>query len=371
MDSPLNLFLDETSYVLANPHWSEELQKHVQQGVLAQTPPNHIWVASSGTENFKAGHIKMVGLSKSALLNAAKSVCATFQITEQDVYYNVLPLYHVGGLSTLARSHVSGCHYISAQEKKWNPQASCEEWTRLRVSITSLVPTQIFDLVAHALKAPATLRLVFVGGGALSQELWKKAKVLGWNLVPTYGMTEACAMIAYTLDGDGYSLFPHIEECRAVDGDRLQIRSPSLFSGYIFISPTTVSSLEDPKRDGWFASGDRAQVQGRKIYLLGRESELVKIKGESVSLLELTISLENFCLQNNLVQRFVVLPVENARDGHSLCLLTEDLFPQLELEKFNKTQLPFARILHTQTVPRIPLTPLGKVDVSAARALLR
>lgn len=371
MDFTLKLFSDEKSHVLINPHWSLQKQEFVREAVLAKTPANHVWLASSGTENFRPGYTKMVGLSKDALLTAAQSVSATFQIHARDVYYNALPIYHVGGLSTLARSVVSGCMYIPCGEgRKWNAEEMRDEWARGRVSLTSLVPTQVFDIVTQRLQAPLSMRLVFVGGGALSPELRKQAEDLGWRLVPTYGLTEACAMIGHESNGEGYTLFPHIDECRTTEGGHLQIRSRSLLTGYIYVSSDDASPVEDPKQEGWFTSGDRAKVHGRTLYLAGRESEFIKIKGESVSLLELTISLENFCLQNGSGKRFIILPVVDARDGYTLHLISEGGFPGEWLERFQQSQLPVVRFKSIKIVEKIPLTAVGKVDIPAARSLL-
>lgn len=371
MDISLNVFSDSQSHILLNPHWTADIQKRVTGAIDLASPKNHFWIGSSGTENFRPGHIKMVALSKDAVLAAAKSVCATVDISAKDVYYNVLPIYHVGGLSTLARAHVSGCEYISAAANyKWNAREAVALWNQENVTITSLVPTQIFDVVQEKLAAPQTLRFVFVGGGALSDELWRSAKALGWNLLPTYGMTEASAMIAYSTTGNGYELFPHIEQCRTDSSGHLQLRSASLLSHYLFIAPDGAIHLEDPKEDGWFTSGDRVDVRERTLFLKGRESELVKIKGESVSLLELTVSFENFCLHNNIHQRFAILALPDARDGHMLLLVTEGTLVPEVLEQFNQTQLPFARLNRNVSVAKIPLSPLGKVDLPATRALV-
>ncbi len=371
MDSSLSIFTDNGIHVMVNPHWETSVQERVWSGVLKISPANHIWVASSGTENYKPGAIKMVGLSKEAFLFAARSVCDTLKISAHDIYHNVLPNYHVGGLSILARCVVSGARYVSPQvPAKWNAREAQALWTQEKITLTSLVPTQVFDLVKERIVAPASLRIVFVGGGALSEELWAQARELGWNLLPTYGMTETCAMMAHCERGNEFTVFPHIDACRTNSDGRLEILSASLLSAYAFVTATGSVELVDPKHDGWFSSGDRAVVRGRTLILEGRESELVKIKGETVSLLETTMNLENFLLQNGTPHRVAVVSEPEVRDGHRLCLVVEGKLDDALLAQFYASQLPIVRFARVISLEKLPLTPLGKIDITAVRGLL-
>jgi len=67
--------------------------------------------------------------------------------------------------------------------------------------------------------------------------------------------------------GDGY-------ETRVVDG-RLQIKARSAMLGYLNApSPFTP--------DGYFETGDRVEVQGEWLRILGRESEIINVGGNKV-----------------------------------------------------------------------------------------
>ena len=39
---------------------------------------------------------------------------------------------------------------------------------------------------------------------------------------------------------------------------------------------------EDPKNGGWYRTGDRAELRGGEVRVLGRADDLVKIRGELV-----------------------------------------------------------------------------------------
>ena len=82
----------EKSELLLPLHWENKL-------TLSDLPnlSGHVWLSTSGSSMAP----KLVALSKQALLNSAKSVNQWLQVTAQDVWVNVLPCYHVGGLSVV------------------------------------------------------------------------------------------------------------------------------------------------------------------------------------------------------------------------------------------------------------------------------
>ena len=83
---------------------------------------------------------------------------------------------------------------------------------------SSLVPAQVLDLVRAGLRPPPVLRAIVVGGGAISAELYRDARALGWPVLPSYGMTECCSQIA-TATHDGRSCSCSIISRRAAKAD--------------------------------------------------------------------------------------------------------------------------------------------------------
>src|SRR5947208_384616 len=98
--------------------------------------PAHVWVATSGS----TGALKLVALSKRAILASAAAVNERLQSGSQDVWCRVLPHFHVGGLGIEARAHLAGARLI---DMEWDAGA----FAGLRdVSLASLVPAQVHDL---------------------------------------------------------------------------------------------------------------------------------------------------------------------------------------------------------------------------------
>lgn len=185
--------------VLLNFRWSEaetRLLFEVAETVTTRRKlQGHLWLATSGSTSESVGHVKLVALSKNAFLVSARSVNQHLQAKASDVWMQVLPRFHVGGLGVEVRAMLSGSQVISNFEK-WSVERAHKLLLEARVTIASMVPTQVFDLVQAGLRAPPSLRAVIVGGGALNEGLYRQARKLGWPLLPSYGMTETCSQIA-------------------------------------------------------------------------------------------------------------------------------------------------------------------------------
>ncbi|MBY0315324.1 MAG: AMP-binding protein [Bdellovibrionales bacterium] len=358
-----------------NPQWSLRLPKDTQESVRRAIPAasakipsvalDHLWVMSSGTESQRGSRVKVVALSRDALLTAARGVSEVFALNSQDVYLNPLPYYHIAGAAVLARQHVAQFKLISFFEK-WNAQKFIDVIHREGVTCTSVVPTQIYDLVQEQIHAPRFLRVVFVGAGHVSEDLFQKAKALGWPLVLTYGMTETCAMLAFKRDvAEGYSRFPHIVDwaSRKVDDKfRLAFSSRSLLSGFLFVNGTEWE-FTDPKENGWYISDDLGEIKQDQLWLTGRSSELVKILGETVAIGDIQQQWSRFhqSVETPSSHEYLVVAVPEVRKGHELVMVTTDGQVGSRLSQFNQQLLPFSRLQRWYHVDQIPRSPLGKI----------
>jgi O-succinylbenzoic acid--CoA ligase len=318
-------FESDTSHLLLNPRMPAEERARLESMV-----PNleaHVFVATSGS----TGAIKLVALSKQAILASAAAVNERLDVTSGDVWAAVLPPFHVGGLGVYARCHLSGAR---ALPMPWDPKMFVES----EATIASLVPAQVRDLVAAKLKRPPTLRAILVGGGAFDP-----VDAPGWPVLASYGMTECASTISIE-----DTLLSHIEARREPDG-RLAFHSPSLFTGY-----GTEDGLIDPKVDGWFISEDLGDVDGRTLRVDGRVGDFVKIGGESVDLKRLDRILHELAGDDAAI---VAMPDE--RLGHVIHLATtvEPTF----VDVFNARVHPFERIRAIHRVDAIPRSPLGKL----------
>lgn len=338
------------SCLLLNPRtptgWREK--------ILAADFPDlqeHFWLATSGTR----GSLKIVALSRSAMEASARAVNTHLGATSDDVWINPLPLFHVGGLGILIRAAVSGARWELFE--KWDPPAFAERASG--ATLTSLVPAQVHDLVRSGVPAPGSLRAAVVGGGALGEDLRWCAARLGWPLLPSYGLTEACSQVATAAPGSAdpawLPLLPHIE-ARTSAGGVLELQGASLLSGWMIFDANGAARWEDPKVEGWLRTSDRAELRGRSLQMLGRVDDLVKIRGELVDLGALERSLQERVPSGAVCLR----ASEDARNGFVLDVLAENTRAAEESRAALDVFPPYARPAAVE-VGTVARTPLGKI----------
>ena len=325
---------DDRTHVLLNPRLPADEQERLERLGRASRLRGHIIVATSGS----SGALKLVALSKEAILASAAAVNERLEVTSADIWCRVLPIFHVGGLGIHARAHLAGARVISMS---WDPRA----FALTDATLLSLVPTQIHDILGASVKPPARLRAVLIGGGALDAELQTRALAAGWPVLASYGMSE-CASTVTVED----VLLSHLNA--RVEGDgRLAFRGLSLLTGYI-----DESGLVDPKVDGWFVSEDVGEVDERRVRVRGRRGEFIKIGGESVDLARLDRILDG--VRGGVDA--ALLPVADDRLGNVIHLAVAGSADDI-VEKFNARVLPFERIREIHHVNSIPRSSLGKL----------
>jgi o-succinylbenzoate---CoA ligase len=333
-------FTSDESHLLLNPRLPDADRRALQAlHDAAPRLPAHVWIASSGS----SGGWKLVALSKAALLASAAAVNRRLDVRGGEIWTCVLPAFHVGGLGIWARASISHGRVI---EMTWDPQA----FARTDAAFSSLVPAQVVDLVRAGLRPPDAMRAIVVGGGALSAELYRDARALGWPVLPSYGMTECCSQIATaTQDGPELLLLDHLE-ARVEPYGRLGFAGASLLTGYA----TSNTGFVDPKVDGWFVSDDLGSIAGRLLQIEGRAGDVIKIGGELVNLRRLDRILEE------LTRDAAIVAIPDKRLGFVIHLAVVGDAGTLR-EEFDARVAPYERIRGVHRVAAIPRSPLGKL----------
>lgn len=336
-------FTSDVTHLLLNPRMPDEERARLER-LAAEFPlRGHVWIATSGT----SGALKLTALSKKALLVSAEAVNRHLESNANDIWSLVLPTFHVGGLGIHARAFLSGARVV---ESDWNARRFAEEG----VTLSSLVPAQVSDLVRQGMRVPRSLRAIVVGGGALSDELYAAARELGWPVLPSYGMTECCSQVA-TATGDSPTLrlLSHVE-VRTDEEGCLAIRSDALLTGY-----AVEGRFYDPKDDGWLQTEDVGEVSDGELRVVGRRGGFVKIGGESVDLSRLDAVLERVLREQEGDAALVAVPDD--RLGHVIHLAWVSGDVEAIRAAFDALVLPFERVRAAHRVREIPRTPLGKL----------
>jgi O-succinylbenzoic acid--CoA ligase len=322
----------------------------------------HVLFATSGS----TGGSKWVALSRTALLASATAVNNHLCASPADRWLLALPDFHVGGMGILARCYQSSCQVVSLHEK-WSARAyhalACAE----QVTLSSLVPTQLVDLVYGRLPAPPSLRAVLIGGGRLEKGVYQKALDLDWPVMETYGMTETSSQVATaSLTSRSLKVLP-CWQTKITEEGRLMVQGEPALTGYVSCDGGVCRVL-DPKEAGWFRTGDIVDLQGDTLVVKGRADRCVKIMGELVNLAEVESALIRCAqtgdvLRQNLVhQDIVVTAVPDRRNGYRLIACCDHEMGLDDLiDRYNATCHPVCRIDSGVLLVNIPRGTLGKV----------
>lgn len=334
----------------------------------------HVLFQTSGS----SGHPQWIALSKEALLITAAAVNRHLQVNEESCWGLALPLHHVGGFGVVARAFEAACRWRRFPTR-WEPRAFAGWLADQRVTHTSLVPTQVHDLVAAGVSAPVTLQAVVVGGGRLECATGAAARTLGWPLMASYGMTEAGSQIAtQSLESlnQPYKSAPipllSIWEARVDEAQQLQIAGPALFSGSLSRGEAGWKFL--PRREDWHGTSDLAALDGRMLTPLGRADLLVKVLGELVDPAEIERRLGQAAGGRLRPGSFAVVALPDARMEHRLVpVFGSEVPPELAaaaLAAYHQETAGFLKLAAPVWVEAIPSGELGKTRRAELRKLL-
>ena len=180
-----------------------------------------------------------------------------------------LPVQHVAGLMTVARSVVAGTDLRFARGDLADLPAAVDR------TYVSLVAAQL-DRALGEPETTSRLRdyaAVLVGGGALPPGLRERAGAARVRIVTTYGMSETCGGCVYDgvpLDGVRVEL----------DAGRISLGGPMAFAGYRLRPELTAAVLDG----GLVRTRDRGRWSDGRLQVLGRVDDVVISGGENVDL---------------------------------------------------------------------------------------
>ncbi len=368
----------EDNALFLNHRFNDEIQSHYYK-IFKETTyrhgiKSHVAFLTSGTTVTDQKSYKMVFISKEAFLVSAKSVTKTLLVNKNDIWAQCLPRFHVGGLAVEARSHVVGFK-VERFDQPWDALEFSRFIVKTKSTWSSLVPTQIYDLVKNDIANPLPKSFrILVGGARISPGLLKQAQDLKWNLLPSYGMTEASSTIAL-IENENLKNFPHVI-LDVIDG-KLAIRTKSLFSFYAQVVKGQIEITKPKIKDGFFITEDSASKLQQGIMLLGRTQDIVKISGELVSLPR----LRDIWFQLGKIERahsyYLIAAPDPRLENKVVLVIQKDLLNndkvkpanyQLgvamkeSLGEYQAQVLPFEKVRGVFVVDHIPRTELGKVQ---------
>ena len=225
-------------------------QRRQLAGGAPVEPGDALVIATSGT----TGRPKAVIHTHASVAASAWATSAALQVDPDcDRWLGCLPMAHIGGLSVIMRSLVTGTP-VEVHDR-FSPEATIDAAAR-GVTLVSLV-TRALNQVSAEL-----FRIVLLGGGAPPPD--RPA-----NVIATYGMTESGSGVVYNrepLAGVEIDIDPSGE---------IMLRGPMLFRAY--------RHDPNPFANGWFATGDIGHWgDDGRLVVEGRRGDVIVTGGEKV-----------------------------------------------------------------------------------------
>lgn len=287
------------------------------------------------------------------------------------MYLNVLPFFHVGGISSaLAVTLVGGCHVFVP---KFAPACGSAAVRAGHVNSIVVVPTMLHMLINGASSKSSmsdsmalpleAVDTVVVGGQPMSRRLERLARdrMPGARFVQTYACTEAGSTITFAcsrfahgaprgvseagLRPDSNEIDTAVEEvqalwamagrpaehveirvverpsdsnysaCPAAAGavGEVETRGPHVMKGYWKRPDLTAEALSP---DGWLRTGDLGRLDERtgRLVVVGRAKDVIKTGGEKVHSSE----VESVLLRHTWVAEAAAYGVDDERLGEKV-----------------------------------------------------
>ena len=381
-----------TCAVLNGPDHAQPTQT---VGVIARAPaalrsddrwqynqPLAIMFTSGTTSKPKAAMISHENVFFNAVCSAAR-----LGTLPNDRWLMCLPLFHIGGLVMLFRACLQeSCVQLVT---KFDVTAVNHALDYDGITLISLVPTMLHQLLQARAAPPPDLRAILLGGAAASDQLVSGARSLGYPIAITYGLTEATSQVATSHVNTSQVNTPEITSgigsalsvgkpllftavrilteggTAAAPGEigEICVRGPSVMMGY-FDEPT------NPISDGELHTGDMGYLgTAGDLYVVQRRTDLIVSGGENVYPAE----VEAILRQHPQVSDVCVVGIPDPMWGQRVAAMVTVRSPATvaEIDAYCRERLAGFKVPRTITmVDALPMTESGKIARSVVQATI-
>jgi o-succinylbenzoate---CoA ligase len=286
-------------------------------------------IHTSGT----TGRPKPVELTYGNFYASAAANAANLGVEPNDRWLCCMPLFHVGGLSILTRSAINQTEAVIHEgfDVENVKHALADE----RITLVSLVATQLRRLLDAGLREAPALRAVLVGGGPVPADLLQS----DLPVIPTYGMTETCSQV-----WTGKPL-PGAEIVNGPGGELL-IKGP-------MVAPKAISD------DGWLHTGDRGHIDDQgNLTVEGRIADTIVTGGENVAAVE----VEEALLGHPAVTDAAVVGRPDPEWGQAVHAFVVAVGDASDLDAYLRERLAgYKRPKQIRQIAEIPRNAAGKI----------
>ncbi len=341
-------------------------------------------IYTSGT----TGEPKGVMHSSNTLMANITAYAERLRLDADDVILMASPMAHqTGFMYGLMMPIMLGASAVL--QDIWHPQKAVElirsEGATFTMASTPFL-TDLAKAVGDTGLAVPTLRTFLCAGAPIPGPLVEQARrILGTKIVSAWGMTENGAVTLIRLDDDDERAFntsgcplPGVE-IRVVDlggkplgngnSGKLLVRACSNFGGYLHRP-----QLNGTDAEGWFDTGDLAEIDDRGyVRINGRSKDVIIRGGENIPVVE----IEALLYKHPAVAQIAIVAVPDERLGERACAVVVtkpgqsiDFDAMVEFLKSQKVALQYIpeRLL---VLDEMPATPSGKIQKFKLREIVK
>jgi amino acid adenylation domain-containing protein len=327
---------------------------------------------------------KLVPLTHANLIAAADSIRRAVELTERDRCLNVMPLFHIHGLSAVLASLAAGGSVVCTPG--FSADSFLEWLDAYRPTWYTAAPTIHLEVLrlAQARGGPASdgpLRFIRSASAAMPRRaLVEMERVFDVPFIEAYGMTEAAPQIASNRlpphprkqGSVGQAAGPQVAIMDLAGGllpvgqtGEIVVRGPNVTRGY----QNNADANADAFVNGWFRTGDQGHLdQDGDLFVTGRLKEIVNRGGEKISPRE----IDDVLLEHPAVVRAAAFAAPHPTLGESLAAavvlragarLTEGEIRQFVADRLTPAKVP-QPILIVDEIPHGPTGKTWRVDLA-------
>lgn len=321
------------------------------------------------------GTPKCVQFTFKNLMASFKSINSVVNQSVNDIWLASLPFFHIGGFSIIVRALISGSKL--AFPNSTSSADLIKAIRKYKPVFLSMVSTSMKMLIESRVNPWDGLKIIYLGGGTIQDELINLIIKKKWPIIIVYGATETSSMVTMCTVGNlvrnGYSagvplpgvnLFISNSNSTSKVG-RIVIQSESVSNSY-YNSTKTENNLIDGK----FYSNDIGWIESNgNLHIVGRKDDIIISGGENISLTE----IEKVLNSSNNFGNCTTLGIQDKKWGQSYLVVSDSKkrsISKLMIEYLEQNVARFKLPKEIIQVEEIPLTELGKVDKNKLKKTL-
>lgn len=218
---------------------------------------------------------------------SAVSSALNLDLTSDDEWLCVAPIFHISGFSIIMRGLIYGMTVRIVD--KFRALKVENILVNEPVTIMSVVPFMLKKLLARLTESHRhynhAFRCMLLGGGTVDRPTLVKCQKLSIPVVQCYGMTETCSQIVALRAQDalrklgsvGQPLFT--TQLKLSKSGEVLLKTPALTPGYLNLPEKLPAKMVN----GWYQTGDIGHLDSDGyLYIDGRRDEMLISGGENI-----------------------------------------------------------------------------------------